>query len=464
LRHGEDAWAQHCGVSCDILVPLLELDGGADMPNKAWFEVAPSAARLTGSLRDIGYDFPTAVADVVDNSVAAGATRVEIMIEFAGSRSRVYIADDGHGMSPAAMLEGLRLGTRRSYRQGELGRYGLGLKTASLSQCRSVAVISRSTPDVVRTAARVLDLDVVEEWDQWVIVDPGADPDVARARQWLAEGTGTVILWRNLDRVLPEKRPEGGWARRRLELLATKTAEHLGIVFHRFLEGIGDRTPLVITVNGQKVKAWNPFAPDEEACNELPPQRFEVAVGEVSGHVGLRRFILPSRDRFSSPAEFERLSGPLNWNRQQGIYVYRADRLVQWGGWNGIRGIDEHTKLARAALDFDTDLDVAFNINVAKMRVSLPPQLRQMIEAPVNELCIYANDAYRRSARTKAKPVPANLDAAPDVRAAAQAVSTAGLALRAAAMQAGEWEAWQRIAALLRREAPEIAESLQLND
>ncbi|MFI5485644.1 ATP-binding protein [Micromonospora echinaurantiaca] len=433
------------------------------MPGKAWFDVAPSAARLTSSLRDIGYDFPTAVADIVDNSVAAGATRVEVMIEFAGSKSRVYIADDGRGMSPGALLEGLRLGTRRAYRPGDLGRYGLGLKTASLSQCRSVAVISRSNPDVVRTSARVLDLDVVEEWDQWVVVDPGADPDVARAKQWLAEGTGTVVLWRHLDRVLPEKQPEGGWARRRFENLAAKTAEHLGVVFHRFLEGVDDKAPLVITVNGQKVKAWNPFAPEEPGLTELPAQRFEVAVGDRSGHVDLRRFVLPSRDRFSSPDEFERLSGPLNWNRQQGLYVYRANRLVQWGGWNGIRGIDEHTKMARASLDFSTDLDSAFNINVAKMRVSLPPQLRQMLESPVNELCIYANDAYRRSSRTKPRPLPADLNSTADIRAATHAAATTGLALRAAAMQAGEWDAWQRIAASLRREAPEIAKSLGLD-
>ncbi|WP_198348207.1 hypothetical protein [Plantactinospora sp. KBS50] len=233
-------------------------------------------------------------------------------------------------------------------------------------------------------------------------------------------------------------------------------------MFHRFIEGIQDRPHLIITVNGQKVRAWNPFAPEEPALSELPAQQFEITVGEASGHVQLRRFILPSRDRFSSAAEFERLSGPLNWNRQQGLYVYRANRLVQWGGWSGIRGIDEHTKLARAAIDFSTDLDSAFNINVAKMRVSLPAQLRQMLEAPVNELCIYANDAYRRTARTKPGPVPATLNVPADVRATTQAVATAGLALRSAAMQAGEWDAWQRIAARLRAEAPDIAKTLGL--
>ncbi len=113
--------------------------------------------------------------------------------------------------------------------------------------------------------------------------------------------------------------------------------------------------------------------------------------------------ILPARDQFSSAEQFERLSGPLNWNRQQGLYIYRAERLVQWGGWNGIRGIDEHTKLARAALDFDTDLDSVFNINVAKMRVTIPPQIRQMLERPINELCAQADDRYRKTSRRVAK-------------------------------------------------------------
>jgi hypothetical protein len=457
-------------VVCDILVatdaahPAAPGVTGSEVRMAgSWFDVAPSAARLTGSLRDIGYDFPTAVADIVDNSIAAGATRVDVTVEFDGADSRVFIADDGAGMSPGALLEALRLGSRRTYAGGELGRYGLGLKTASLSQCRSVTVVTRNSRTTHRTCARCLDLDLVEEWDEWMVVDPGPDSAVARARRWLAEGPGTVVLWRNLDRVLPEKNPDGGWARRRLEGLAVRIAEHLGIVFHRFIEGVPGRPQLVITVNGEKVKPWNPFAPTEPARTELPAHRFEVTVGDRAGHVWLRRYVLPSRDRFTTPAEFERLSGPLNWNRQQGLYVYRADRLVQWGGWSGIRGIDEHTKLARAALEFGTDLDTAFNINVAKMRVSLPPQLRQLLETAVNELCVFANDAYRKTPRGAPRPVPRDLGAPAAQRAAAQAATAAGIAVRAAAMHAGEWAAWQRIAVVLRERSPEVAELLGLD-
>lgn len=415
--------------------------------------VTPSAARLTESLRDIGYDFPAAVADIVDNSIAAGAQTVEVDIEPDGAASRVSIADDGDGMSANGLLEALRFGSRRDYRQGDLGRYGLGLKTASLSQCRSLTVVTRNSRSV-NPIARRLDLDLIAELDDWLITAPPQRqiPDSALLR--LAEGTGTVIVWEQLDRIL-QSRPDSGWTRRRLESLVPRTAEHLSMVFHRQLERPADEGGLVILVNGTKLEPWNPFAPAEPGRELLPEQRFEISVGDVTGAVRLSRVVLPAKDRFSRPGEWDRLSGPRRWNRQQGLYVYRADRLVQWGGWAGLRGIDEHLKLARAALDFDTDLDPAFNINVAKMRVTIPIQLRQMLERPVHELCLAAESAYR-GAGGRGRPIPG--PPGPDRRD--QDSGTAGLALRAAAMRAGEYPAFQRIVDVLATSAPEVHAAL----
>lgn len=437
------------------------------MTARRTYEVTPSAARLTRSLRDVGYDFPAAVADLVDNSVSAGASHVQVIVEFAGSASRVLIADDGVGMSENTLVEALRFGSRRTYADNELGRYGLGLKTASLSQGRSVTVVTRRAASADRVFIRELNLDLIEELDQWLVIAPRRSPEIDRAQELLGDGTGTVVLWRNLDRVLPEKNPEGGWARRRLENYARKTAEHLAIVFHRFLEGLPDGRRITISVNGEKVRPWNPFAPGEEHCHELPPQQFEVTAGDVHGVARLRRFVLPARTQFSSQEEFERLSGPLNWNRQQGLYIYRADRLVQWGGWAGIRGIDEHTKLARASLDFDTSLDPVFNINVSKMRVTMPPQLRQMITSAINELCVMANAAYRRSSPRGnmprhlgvGQPVATNGSAAPTSVTTGD-LALAGLALRSAALQARQYPALEAIFKVLRRDAPDIARAL----
>lgn len=143
-------------------------------------------------------------------------------------------------------------------------------------------------------------------------------------------------------------------------------------------------------------------------------------------------------------------------NRQQGLYTYRADRLVQWGGWFGIRGIDEHTKLARASVDFDTDLDAAFNINVAKMRVSIPAQLRQMIERPINEMCSIADEAYRKSPGGGPVEEKQKGHGSDNITVG----SEIGLALQAAALEAGEYKALKKIAAVMHRTDPKIASAL----
>lgn len=420
-------------------------------------DVTPSARRLTGSLRDIGYDFLSALADVVDNSVAARATRVDVDIVFNGSASYVSIADNGIGMTDSMLHEALRFGSRRDYALGELGRYGLGLKTASISQCRVVTVLTRHAPRNRRISSRTLDLAHIEATDRWEVVGPPAGSVAFDLVDLLWESPGTIVVWEDLDRVLPTKNPEGGWARRRLDQLAIRSRDYLGMVFHRFLEGTAERDlDLVITVNGEKVDPWNPFAPLEDERLEMQALAFEVPNGETFSSVRLHRYVLPPRGRFSSHAEFERLSGPLKWNRQQGLYIYRADRLIQHGGWSGIRAVDEHTKLARASLDFQTDLDTMFQINVAKMRVSVPPEVRTLLERPVHELCHRADAAYRGDAlsrKTEKKPDPAKVPDSGSTR-------TIGAAIMTAALNSGEIEAIGRIMMNLREARPDLATAL----
>jgi Histidine kinase-, DNA gyrase B-, and HSP90-like ATPase len=427
----------------------------------AAIDVTPSASRLTSSLRDIGYDFASAVADIVDNSVSAGARHVEITVAFAGVNSFVLISDDGRGMSEGELNEALRFGTRQTYADNDLGRYGLGLKTASLSQCRRLTVLTRTSPQRVRVRMRTLDLGHILGTDRWEVLDGPPDqrgPWADAVTDHLRRGPGTVVAWDILDRVLPDRNPQGGWARRRLESLRRRLHDHLGMVFHRFLEGtVPDRDRLVISVNGEKIRPWNPFAPAETARIALPERSIEVWSGELHGTVAYRPYVLPARSLFSSQAEFERYSGPKKWNRQQGLYIYRADRLIQSGGWNGIRAIDEHTKLGRAALDFSPDLDELFQINVAKMRVSVPTEVRTLLEPEVTNLCHRAQAMYRRESRDGAGPRgsapashPRNSSRVPDD------CTAVGLSLLAAAMATGTGDALEEIIAHLEVNEPEV--------
>jgi hypothetical protein len=383
----------------------------------------------------------------------------------------VLIADDGWGMSGAELNEALRFGTRREYADGDLGRYGLGLKTASISQCRQVTVVTRRSRTRNQLAARTLSIDWIAATDRWEVTYPPEDSASERASEWLRLGTGTVVVWEDLDRIMPGGRHESAWARRRLERLAERAAHYLGMVFHRFLEADTPRGPrLTLTMNGEKVRPWNPFAPGEEHTQQLPDQTFEVVIGQMHGLVQLSRYVLPPRDLFSSSDEFERLSGPLKWNRQQGLYIYRADRLIQSGGWCSLRTPDEHTKVARASLDFPTSLDEAFRINVAKMRTSLPSQVRTLLERPLHELCQRAESVYRgetaRASRESANAAPHDADRGHSRDEETQlslmpaAASRLGAAIMSAALDAGEDAAVLRIMERLRAVDPEAANAL----
>lgn len=420
-------------------------------------DITPSARRLTGSLRDIGYDFQSALADVIDNSVAAGATRVDVEIVFDGASSHVTIADNGCGMTEATLSEAVRFGSRREYQLNELGRYGLGLKTASISQCRSLTVLTRHAPARRIIHSRTLDIGHIEATDRWEVIDPPTGSVSFDLVDLLWESPGTIVVWEDLDRVLPGN-PEGGWARRRLNQLATRASAYLGMVFHRFIEGDARQHPeLVITINGEKIAPWNPFAPMEEQRTEMQPLSFEVPIGRTFSEVRLARYVLPPRGRFSSAGEFERLSGPLKWNRQQGLYVYRADRLIQYGGWSGIRAVDEHTKLARASLDFDTDLDALFHINVAKMRVGLPPEVRTLLERPVHELCHRADAAYRGD---RSSPSTGSSKAEKTAGALGADSREIGAAIITAALNCGEQDAIVKVMGNLRDAEPKLARTL----
>lgn len=419
--------------------------------NGSGYEVPPRAARLTQSMRDIGYEFHTAMADLVDNSLSAGATEIKIGIQFDGSDSYVMVLDNGSGMNESSVVEALRFGSNSVYERGDLGRFGLGLKTASLSQCRRITVMSRNE-GARRVVSRALDLDAIEETDNWILTRAGNSHPTQEARRALKQRSGTAVIWERLDRVLPGAFADNGWGRRRMRQLSERASEFLGMTFHRFLQGEAG-TGLKIEVNGEPVHPWDPFARDEASTLRLPSVELEVQSGDTTAQVTLDRFVLPPRSLFSHPESFDRMAGPMKWNRQQGIYVYRAGRLVQAGGWCGIRAIDEHTKLARAAINFNTEMDDAFRINIAKMRVLLPPAVRQLIERPVNELCVKANDIYRKHA-----------EGAPNSGLSKKQVdlSDVGLALRAAALEAGHLAALTDLARVMGNRSPELTRALGL--
>ncbi len=359
--------------------------------------VIPSARRLMESLRDIGYELPAAVADLVDNSLDAEATQVDITIAFKGTRSWLRIADNGRGMTAARLNEAMRYGTERDYAEAELGKFGLGMKTASLSQCRQLTVATRTNPDRREIEVRRWDIDRVKETDTWELARLSTQECRPHHIAPLQDHAGTVVVWELLDRVLAYRLPDGVAAEHGLTSLAREVEEHLAMVFHRFLSGQARRSlPLTITINGNPVPAWDPFARDEPQTCRLDRRTLNLHHEGRSHTITVQPYILPNQTQFSTTRAWEAASGPRKWNRQQGFYIYREDRMIQSGGWNRLRTLDEHTKLARIAVDIPRAVDTAFEINVSKMRVIIPAELREPLKAIASTVANRAQAVYRQ--------------------------------------------------------------------
>jgi hypothetical protein len=356
--------------------------------------VIPGAKRLIRSLRDMGYEFSTAVADLVDNSIEARANTVRITVEWAGEASYVMISDNGVGMSSNDLRESLRFGSERDYESDDLGKFGLGLKTASLSQCSRLTVASRRNESRADIDAYCWDLGHVDSTNRWEILPVKTADLQISARVHLKETTGTVVIWEQLDRILGYHRPDGEMARKQLMGMCRDLEEHLSMVFHRFLAGEVRGRRLAIYVNDNKIMPWDPFARGEGA-SKLDSISMRIDGSKGKSDVVLEPYVLPAQAKFSSPDAFNRASGPNKWNRQQGFYIYRADRMIQSGGWSNLRTLDEHLKLARVALYFSPKLDDEFKINVPKMRVALPGELRDSILKALAPTLKLANAAYR---------------------------------------------------------------------
>ncbi len=371
-------------------------------------QTIPSARRLIRSLRNMGYDFSAAVADLVDNSISASATEVVINVEFDGDHSKVRIADNGVGMTENQLQEAMRYGSERDYDEDELGKFGLGLKTASLSQCQRMSIASRQNANRgIHTLC--WDLEHIDKTDRWELLIPDKKKQEVILKGHLSNHTGTVVLWERLDRMLGQKHPYGEASRKRLLKMCRELEEHLTMVFHRFLDGEVRNQKLKIILNENQLKSWDPFTRDEPETKPLNPISIDFERENVSGTVVLKPYILPPKDGFSSTDAFNRASGPKKWNLQQGFYIYRANRLIQSGGWCNLRVADEHTKLARIALDFSPQLDEAFGINVAKMRVLLPQEIRDEIDEAVEKIVKQARLVYDK----KNKPQKTGNDPGP---------------------------------------------------
>lgn len=333
----------------------------------------PRASSLIESMRDLGYSLETALADIVDNSIAASAKQVDIFFESDDIEISICIVDDGHGMTPDELFEAMRPGSISPLEQrspGDLGRFGLGLKTASFSQCRKLTVLTRKKG--ILSCAR-WDLDSVVEEDEWLL--QVLDADEIERISWLSKlgKTGTIVLWENLDRLTDKT--SGANLKDHLYDSLDEARRYLGLLFHRFLDGERPFPKLTLKINERKVDAFDPFNTRHPATQTLPEE-----ICRVEGHkIKIQPFILPHHKKCTR-SEYERYAGQGGYLRNQGFYVYRMGRLIIHRTWFKITRQSELTRLARVRVDIPGELDHLWKIDVRKASAQPPFAVRQRLK------------------------------------------------------------------------------------
>jgi hypothetical protein len=357
--------------------------------------LTPSAKRLISSMRDLGYEFSDAVAEIVDNSIQAGANVIQVNLQFDGYDSYLTVLDNGVGMTPSEIREAMRFGSMRDYEQDDLGKFGLGLKTSSLSQCDSLTVSSRNSEKKVQIHSYSWDMDHINKVDRWEILPIEIDDLLNPVVEHLYSTTGTAVTWEKLNRLLNFQNPAGGRAENDFKKLTQDLKVSLGATFHRYLTGEQRSKKVMIFVNGDLVESWDPFCRTEKNAVELESFTIPISMDGKNGLVKFRPFVLPAQSQFSSSSAHLRAGGPAKWNKQQGFYIYRAGRLLQSGGWCGLRTSDEHSKLARVLVEIPAGFDDLFKVNISKMKINFPREMREETIHKLAPTLKKANDSYR---------------------------------------------------------------------
>lgn len=346
--------------------------------------VAPHASVLIESMRDIGYSLQTAVSDVIDNSITAGATTIEFMADTTSDIPAIGILDNGSGMSEGELLEAMRPGSRSPLEDRpdhDLGRFGLGLKTASFSQCRRLTVVTRKAGV---TSCAAWDLDIVAETDEWYVEIPINTFNIPWAE--MLQHDGTLVVWKKLDRLVD---PKNDTDREHLIRQLDDTASHLELVFHRFLAGERGLKRVSIALNGRKLEPFDPFHSRHPATIFGPEDKFRLGDHEIL----IQPVTLPHHKKVTAN-EWERYAGPEGYIKNQGFYLYREKRLIIHGTWFTLARQTELTKLARVKIDMPNGMDREWKIDVKKASAELPGPIRSRLRRIIAVIGAGSTRAY----------------------------------------------------------------------
>lgn len=342
--------------------------------------VEPEVKNFVKSLRDVGYTFEIAVADILDNSITAGATHIDIYAVPEPELS-FEIMDDGNGMDESELIEAMRLASKNPEDErdkDDLGRFGLGLKTASFSQCLCVTVVSKKQNIV---SARQWDLEHIQQANRWELITP-SNEDLAQLHFYerlLQSDGGTLVVWGKIDRQSPDSYVK----------TIIQASNHLSLVFHRFLEAKFGVRKVIISVNNRILKPFDPFNAAHKATQQIPEEKLKFYGSDVI----VKAYILPHHSKLSQ-SDYERYATVDGYTKSQGFYLYRANRLLIYGTWWGLHQATDAHKLVRIQIDIPNNQDHLWGINIKKSTAKPVPELRDDLKRIIGQVTALGSRPY----------------------------------------------------------------------
>lgn len=352
---------------------------------KKYESALPNPKNLIHALRDIGYSLETAIADIIDNSITAKASEIRIIVHFDMDNSYIAIVDNGIGMNEKKLQEAMHLGSVNpafDRDSKDLGRFGLGLKTASFSQAGKLIVISSQNNIFT---GRCWNLGHIMDTETWEIEVLSA-PDIKNIPEIESlVNTGTIVLWENLYRLIDTK------SRRKPQDIFWEhidlVREHLGLVFHRYLTGESGLKKLIIKINNDLIQPFNPF---EGAGKPYPEENFH--------NIKMQAYLLPHHSK-TTPEQYRKMAGTDGYLKSQGFYVYRNARLLISGTWFRLLSQSEATKLARVQIDLPNSEDYEWSIDVRKSQAVPPEAIRIQLKRTIDKITSQASKVYTKKGK-----------------------------------------------------------------
>ncbi len=337
----------------------------------------PYAPMLMESTRAIGYSVEAAIADIIDNSLTAQATKIDIDF-FPIGDEYVAIIDNGYGMTSDQITNSMQYGSKSPNEirdLNDLGRYGLGLKTASLSQCRKLSVISVCQGMI---SGRQWDLDFIQKVGEWSLLmledeDINKMPCIQKLKSLK---NGTLVIWQLLDKLSIGEIDFSASLGIKMDIVR----DHLSLVFHRYLTGEPGLKRIELRINERPVIAADPFFAKKST------QIMDVEIINLRGdQIIVKPYILPHISKMSE-AEIKALGGKEGLRRHQGFYVYRNKRLLVWGTWFRLMRQGDLSKLARVQVDIPNSLDDLWTLDIKKSTAVPPEEVRRNLSNIIKKI------------------------------------------------------------------------------